>query len=156
MTTELEATLEHKFIEELLSCGYQRSMVNSEELLRLNLRSKLQNLNDCEFSEDEWYELERILTKGIKPIDKAKQLRSEVVIERKESANLYIKLLDKNSWSANIFEVTNQFVNENQGDRRRYDVTILVNGLPVIQIGRRLLVPRARLEALLTGQIRSL
>ena len=134
MTTELEATLEHNFIKELLSCGYQRSMVNGEELLRQNLRLRLQNLNDCEFSEDEWYELERILTKGIKPIDKAKQLRSEIVIERKESANLYIKLLDRDNWSANVFEVTNQFVNENQGDRRRYDVTLLVNGLPLIQI----------------------
>jgi len=133
MSTEPEYILENNFIAQLTGLGYQLTYVNNVELLKDNLRAELERLNDCKLSDSEWYKVQTKLTKG-KSIDRARLLREQLIIERDGQPALRLKLTDQRNWENNSFQVLNQFQKENGNIKNRYDVTILMNGLPVVQI----------------------
>lgn len=133
MSTEPEYILENNFIAQLTGLGYQPTYVNNVELLKDNLRAELERLNDCKLSDSEWYKVQTKLTKG-KSIDRARLLREQLIIERDGQPALRLKLTDQRNWENNSFQVLNQFQKENGNIKNRYDVTILMNGLPVVQI----------------------
>ena len=133
-----EAQLEKEFIDTLVEQGYERLSFNSEDELINNLRNKLEELNDYRFEDDEWnnFFIREIANQnnGIKEKTHMIQ-KSEIIVlkdsEGKTKAN--IKLIDKDNIHNNKLQVINQYVNN--GDRdNRYDVTILVNGLPLVHI----------------------
>ena len=134
MSTEPEYILENNFIAQLTGLGYQLTYVNNVELLKDNLRAELERLNDCKLSDSEWYKVQSQLTKGSKSIDRARLLREQLIIERDGQPALRLKLADQRNWKNNSFQVLNQFQKENGNIKNRYDVTILMNGLPVVQI----------------------
>ena len=134
MSTEPEYILENNFIAQLTGLGYQLTYVNNVELLKDNLRAELERLNDCKLSDSEWYKVQTQLTKGSKSIDRARLLREQLIIERDGQPALRLKLADQRNWKNNSFQVLNQFQKENGNIKNRYDVTILMNGLPVVQI----------------------
>ena len=133
MSTEPEYILENNFIAQLTGLGYRLTYVNNVELLKDNLRTELERLNDCKLSDSEWYKVQTKLTKG-KSIDRARLLREQLIIERDGQQALRLKLADQRNWENNHFQVLNQFQKENGNIKNRYDVTILMNGLPVVQI----------------------
>jgi len=134
MSTEPEYILENNFIAQLTGLGYQLTYVNNVGLLKDNLRVELERLNDCKLSDSEWYKVQTQLTKGSKSIDRARLLREQLIIERDGQPALRLKLSDQRNWTNNSFQVLNQFQKENGNIKNRYDVTILMNGLPVVQI----------------------
>ena len=133
MSTEPEYILENNFIAQLTGLGYQLTYVNNVGLLKDNLRVELERLNDCKLSDSEWYKVQTKLTKG-KSIDRARLLREQLIIERDGQKNLRLFLADQRNWENNSFQVLNQFHNQNGNIKTRYDVTLLMNGLPVVQI----------------------
>ena len=134
MLTEPEYILENNFIAQLTGLGFQVTYVNNVELLKDNLRAEIDRLNGCNLSDSEWYKVQTQLTKGSKSIDRARLLREQLIIERDGQTALRLKLADQKNWRNNSFQVLNQFQKENGNIKNRYDVTILMNGLPVVQI----------------------
>ncbi|MBS7825108.1 type I restriction endonuclease subunit R [Wohlfahrtiimonas chitiniclastica] len=135
---QTEADLERELIQDLQNQGYEYlSDLTSHDKLMVNLRKQLQRLNKVEFSEAEW---QRFLVEYLdKPsensTDKARKIHNnhihDFVFDDGHIQNIY--LLDKKNITRNSVQVVKQF--EQKGTHaNRYDVTILVNGLPLVQV----------------------
>jgi len=132
MATQSEQALENKLIKQLVSLEYERVNVITEGDLLTNLKSQLECHNKTKFSDNEFKRIANHLNKG-NVFDKAEILRDKFVLKCDDGTNSYIEFLDTEHWCQNLFQVTNQVTIE--GDyKNRYDVTILINGLPLVQI----------------------
>ena len=133
-----EAALEKELIEDLQSQGYEYAKhIVSPEALLINVRKQLQQLNDVCFSDAEWQRFldDYLEKKSDSIIDKTQKVQNDYicdfVFDDGHIKNIY--LVDKNNVARNKVQVINQF--EQTGTQtNRYDVTILVNGLPMVQI----------------------
>lgn len=132
-----EADLEQAFIALLKSQAYQYLAINSEGELKVNLRLKLEELNKYTFTDTEWerFFLQSIAgeTDGI--LEKTRRIQEDhiQVLKRDNGEPKNIYLLDKQNVHNNSLQVINQY--EAEGNRsNRYDVTVLVNGLPLVHI----------------------
>jgi len=132
MPTQSEAKLEDKFVKQLISLQYERVSVNTESELLVNLKSQLEKHNKTSFSEAEFKRITNHLKKG-NVFEKAKILRDKFALTRDDGSVDYIEFLDTDNWCQNLFQVTNQVTIEGTY-KNRYDVTILINGLPLVQI----------------------
>lgn len=135
-----EQDLENIFIEMLQEIGYEyATYIKNSNDLKINLRKKLEELNKTIFSENEWNYIwnEKIANKKFTNIDKTKliQSRKEEIfsIRRDDGSSKNLKLIDKENYFNNSFQVINQFNNSGKY-QNRYDVTILINGLPLVHI----------------------
>lgn len=142
-----EAQLEAELLRVLSEQGYERPNIRTEKDLKDNLRAKLEELNDTSFSEGEW---ERFFdtciagrNEGIP--EKTQRIQEDPiqVLIRDDGSTKNIKLIDKRNIHNNRLQVINQYAvpkgespNRGRGARHdnRYDVTVLVNGLPLIHI----------------------
>lgn len=134
---ESEAVLENKLIDYLSKNGYERVNIKNEEELVNNFRKQLckfnekklkgQPLTDKEFQ----MVMNRIEGKGI--FESAKILRDKVEIQREDGTPLYLELMDTKKWCKNLYQITNQITVRGKYENR-YDVTLLINGLPLVQI----------------------
>lgn len=132
MAIQSEAILEQKFIEKLQSLNYQNIKVKNEPELIHNLKIQLENHNKTLFSDNEFKKILLYLKKG-SVFEKAAKLRAPFILQRDDESSFYISFLDTKNWCQNIFQVTSQI--EMTGNRHnRYDVTILINGLPLVQV----------------------
>ena len=131
MSTQSEAVLEETLIKRLSENGYERIKIKNEDELIVNFRIQLEKLNKCTFTDEEFTKILLFLDQG-SIFDKAKKLRDHYYIDRKENP-FYIKFLNQKDWCKNIFQVSNQITMEGK-HKNRYDVTILINGLPLVQI----------------------
>ena len=131
-----EAALEADFIKQLVEQGYERVNITNEDALIRNLRRQMERLNDFVFSDKEWKQLyeQHIASPQLTIEDKTERIqRSEIVsITRDHGATQNIKLIDKKNIHKNRLQVLNQYVPEGGTHANRYDVTILVNGLPLV------------------------
>ena len=131
-----EAALEEAFIHQLTQQGYERVNITSEAALIANLRQQLCRLNGVELSEAEWKQLlsKHIASPQMTIEDKTERIqRSEIVnIKLDDGSSQNIKLIDKRNIHNNHLQVLNQYVPEGGAHANRYDVTILVNGLPLV------------------------
>lgn len=133
-----EASLEHEFVQDLVNQGYKyRPDISTPEALLANARVHIQELNDVEFSDKEWIRfVEEYLDKpGDTLIDKTRKIHDnhiyDFVFDDGHIKNIYIA--DKQNIAHNKVQVINQF--EQTGTQaNRYDVTILVNGLPLVHV----------------------
>lgn len=132
MSFESEQTLENKLLDQLSDLSYSRVAINDETALFANLKSQLENLNNIELSNAEFSQIKHHLNKG-NILEKAEILRDRLRIDRDDNSSKHLKLLDTENWKNNQFQVTNQVTIEGR-HKNRYDVTILVNGLPLVQI----------------------
>jgi type I restriction enzyme R subunit len=133
-----EGDLEREFIQDLVNQGYEYlSGLNTPEALLANVRVQMQTLNNMEFSDNEWLRfVETWLDKpsdGI--VEKTRKIHDDYihdfVFDDGRIQNIY--LLDKKNITSNKVQVIKQF--EQKGSHaNRYDVTILVNGLPLVQV----------------------
>lgn len=133
-----EAALEREFIRMLGEQSYEYVTIHEEEDLIKNLRKQLSVLNDYEFSESEWKQLfNNCLCKpnaGIKEKTQIIQEDHVFPLRRDNGETKNIKLIDKSNIHNNRLQVINQY-EQNEGTyKNRYDVTILVNGLPLVHV----------------------
>lgn len=136
-----EAELEEEFIRMLTEQGYDRLKIHSEADLVNNLRQKLEELNDYTFSDSEW---ERFFSESIANsndgiVGKTRKIQEDnvQVLEKDDGMTKNITLIDKTNVHNNRLQVMNQYIiGMEQGAKRdnRYDVTVLVNGFPMIHI----------------------
>ncbi|HEU0205458.1 MAG TPA: type I restriction endonuclease subunit R [Pseudolysinimonas sp.] len=132
-----EAQLEEAFIQQLVAQAYERLTITTEADLVANLRVRLQSLNSIEFTDAEWErfyrdELARE-SEGIAEKTARIQESPIVAFRRDDRTTKNLMLLDKRSIHNNALQVINQY--EVDGARaNRYDVTILVNGLPLVHV----------------------
>ena len=131
MSTQSEAVLEDNLIKRLLNSGYEFIKIQNEEQLNNNFKIQLEKLNHCKLTDDEFKKILLFLNQG-SIFDKAKKLRDHYFIDRKDNP-FYIKFLNQKDWCKNIFQVSNQITIEGK-HKNRYDVTLLINGLPLVQI----------------------
>lgn len=133
---ESEAELEDKLIKELESLAYEYIDIDNEEALIKNIRVQLEKLNDYKFTDTEWQDIlkNHILNDIETIVDKAKKIHlndDTYVLYHKDGSFKNIKLIDRNDFGKNHMQVINQY---KEGDNHRYDVTILINGLPMVHI----------------------
>lgn len=133
-----EASLEREFVQDLVNQGYEYCPdISTPDALLANARMQIQELNDVEFSDKEWLRfVEEYLDKpGDTLIDKTRKIHDnhiyDFVFDDGHIKNIYIA--DKQNIAHNKVQVINQF--EQTGTQaNRYDVTILVNGLPLVHV----------------------
>ena len=137
-TYQSEADLERKFIKNLQNQGYEYLNIHNEEELILNLKDKLEKLNNIIFSENEWERFfkEKIANKNESIIEKTRTIQEDYIknFTRDNETLINISLIDKKNIHNNFLQVINQYEEENGNHNTRYDVSILVNGLPLIHI----------------------
>ena len=133
-----EAALEEAFIKLLTEQGYAYLPIHSSDELVENLREQLEKLNNFKFSEDEW---KRFFTQclangndGIVEKTRLIQEDSVQVLKRDDGSSKNITLIDKKNVHNNSVQVINQYVENGGNFDNRYDVTILVNGFPLVHV----------------------
>lgn len=136
-----EAELEKDFIKMLRDQGYEYLKIHTENDLVANLRMKLEELNDYKFSENEWdiFFNNSIANKNEGIEDKAQKIQEDYVqvLKRDDGTTKNITLIDKKNIHNNSLQVINQYeISQTDGAKHdnRYDVTVLVNGLPLVHI----------------------
>lgn len=136
-----EADLEKEFIRMLCEQGYEQLQIHSEEGLILNLRQKIEQLNSYNFTDTEWerffYKYIANANEGI--LEKTRTIQEDAVknLERDDGSTKNITLIDKKNIHNNRLQVINQYeVSKSDGANydNRYDVTILVNGFPLVHV----------------------
>lgn len=127
-----EKELEKQLITQLSSQGYEVVEIKDEEDLVYNFRKQLEKFNGIRLSDSEFKKVQVHLAGG-SIFEKAKKLRDKFELLTDKGEMKYISFIDKESMENNIFQVTNQITMKGQYENR-YDVTILVNGLPLTQI----------------------
>ena len=133
-----EAELERAFIGQLQSQAYEYLPIRSERDLIANLRVQLEKLNDLSFSDGEW---EHFFTDVIANTNHGIQEKTALIqedyvqtITRDDGSTINVRLIDKEHIHNNSLQVINQYVPEGGKRENRYDVTVLVNGLPLVHI----------------------
>jgi len=135
-----EAELEATFIRLLQGQAYEYMRVPSDSALVANLRSQLEALNAIEFSDDEWerFFAERITSTNEGIVEKTERIQEDhvQVLARDDGTFKNVLLIDKRNVHNNRLQVINQYeVGLDAAERAtRYDVTILVNGLPLVHV----------------------
>jgi len=132
MSRQPELILEEKLVQQLTELGYGLVHLKNESEVIANLKSQLEKHNEVEFSDSEFEKVLNILSKG-SVFEKAKTLRAKQHIIRDNGDNLYFEFLNTEHWCQNRYQVTHQVAVEGKY-KNRYDVTLLVNGLPLVQI----------------------
>ena len=133
---ESEASLEAHFIKQLIAQGYEyASGIKDEKGLILNLKKQIERLNECEFNQNEWQRFfTQVLGKENDGIVEKTTLIQENHLHSFEFDNgvsKNIMLVDKQNLQRNVLQVVNQYTSPNKA-KNRYDVSILVNGLPLV------------------------
>lgn len=140
MSYQSEAELEEEFMQILQSQGYERVSLDSESIVT-NLRAQLEKLNDIKFSESEWNKFfkENIANDNSNIEQKSRTIQEDNIknLIRDDGSTKNIALIDKSNPQRNSLQFMHQYVaskKEGACQDNRYDVTILVNGLPLVQI----------------------
>ena len=133
-----EAALENEFIKMLTEQGYEYLKINDSTALVNNLRKQLELLNDYKFTDSEWtrFFYTNIANNNDGILEKTKKIQTDhiQVLKRDNGTSKNISLIDKKNIHNNRLQVINQYVENGGNYENRYDVTILVNGLPLIHI----------------------
>lgn len=133
-----EAALEKEFIRMLTEQGYEYLTINDSSALVDNLRTQLELLNDYKFSENEWTRFfnNNIANNNEGIVEKTRKIQEDhiQVLKRDDGTSRNIYLLDKKNIHNNRLQVINQYVENDGNYDNRYDVSVLVNGLPLVHI----------------------
>lgn len=132
MAKQPEQILEEQLVTQLQKLGYSLVYIKEEKELIANLKTQLEKHNNIQFSPKEFERVLNILSKG-SVFEKAKTLRQKQHIVRDNGDNLYFEFVNVEHWCQNQFQVTHQVTMEGKY-KNRYDVTLLINGLPLVQI----------------------
>lgn len=132
MTHQSEQELEKNLIARLSRLGFTPVVIPDAVALMANLRAQLEKFNETTFSDTEWARVENHLKKGDR-FDKAKTMRDRFALTRDDESVFYVRFFNMEQWCKNEYQVTHQITQAGRYENR-YDVTLLVNGLPLVQI----------------------
>lgn len=137
MNTQSEYALENALIDQLERMHYDRVRIDNEAAMLANLKQQLEIHNKTSFSASEFQRILHHLNSG-SVVDRARKLRDRFELKRDEvdgrrAETTYVEFLNSEEWCVNEFQVTNQISMEGKR-KNRYDVTLLINGLPLVQI----------------------
>jgi type I restriction enzyme, R subunit len=132
MPVQSEAALENQLIAQLQILGYGLVVIKDENALIANLKTQLEKHNNFAFSEKEFHQILNELQKG-SVFEKAKTLRGKLLLRLDNGESKHIELLNTEHWCQNQYQVTHQISMQGKYDNR-YDITLLINGLPLVQI----------------------
>ena len=141
MPVQSEAALENGLIATLQQMNYEYVQIEEEKNLRTNFKSQLEKHNRkrleeigrTEFTEAEFEKILIYLEGGTR-FEKAKKLRDLFPLELESGERLWVEFLNRTHWCQNEFQVSHQITTVEGRKKCRYDVTILINGLPLVQI----------------------
>ena len=135
---ESEAKLEASFIKQLISLGYEESKIHTHPELLANLRAKIELLNKYHFTDKEWKRLcDDYLIKvpdGIEEKTQKIQEDNRYTLTLDNGEKMNVSIIDKKNIFNNSVQVIHQYETSSGTHANRYDVTILVNGLPLVHI----------------------
>lgn len=133
-----EAALEKAFVEMLAQQGYEYIRINSAEALVANLRRQLELLNNYKFTDREWdsFFKNKLANANEGIAEKTKKIQEDYVqnLTREDGTTQNILLIDKKNIHNNRLQVINQYEEHEGRHDTRYDVTVLVNGLPLVHV----------------------
>lgn len=133
-----EVEMERELIEQLQGQAYDYLPITSEKEMVANLRHQLERLNDYRFTEREWeaFFKSKISSQNLGIAEKTAIIQEDhvQVLTREDGTTKNIYLIDKRDIHRNSLQVINQYVPEGGQRDNRYDVTILVNGLPLVHV----------------------
>ncbi len=133
-----EQALENEFIRMLTEQGYDYLEIHDSESLIKNLRTQLEIVNDYKFTDSEWDRFfnDSIANNNDGIVEKTKKIQEDniQVLKRDDGTSKNITLIDKKCIHNNRLQVINQYVENSGNYDNRYDVTILVNGLPLVHV----------------------
>lgn len=132
MTHQSELQLENELIEQLTGLGFDPVVIADGDALVANLRQQLERFNETAFSDAEFSRILNHLNKGDR-FAKAKTLRDRFALKRDDESTKFVRFFNMDQWCKNIYQVTNQITQEGTY-KNRYDVSLLVNGLPLVHI----------------------
>ncbi len=132
MTTQSEQALENNLIKQLVTLGYERVRVTNDKELVANFKVQLERLNEVSLSDHEFKQILNSINKG-SVFNRAGILRDRVTYMDSAGETRTVQLLDGFHLDRNHFQVTQQ-VRMAGRYQNRYDVTVLINGLPLVQI----------------------
>ena len=133
MTTQSEQILEDALVAQLIGLGYSRADVTDEVSMLANLKAQLEAFNGLTLTAGEFTRVLHHLDKSSGVFNKAKTLRDRMKLEKEDGDTVYLEFFDSVNPLRNRYQVTQQVKMEGSY-KNRYDVTILVNGLPLVQI----------------------
>ena len=133
MTSQSELILEQNLIKQLASNGYDKVIIKDETDLLVNLKKQLEKHNNKVLSDNDFKQILNHLTRSNNIFEKALLLRDKFAFRNDANELIYIEFINMDFWCQNEYQVTNQITVEGTY-KNRYDVTILINGLPLVQI----------------------
>ncbi|EKN5983307.1 type I restriction endonuclease subunit R [Yersinia enterocolitica] len=140
MATQSEYELETQLVEQLVGMHYEPVNVTDEASMKANLKKQIEIHNRLEsvpLTDNEFNRIFLHLTKGNEVIDRARTLRDRYQLLREDGTEKWLSFINKEEWCQNEFQVTRQvkqFNAEQNSRKTRFDVTLLINGLPLVQI----------------------
>ena len=140
MSSQSEAALENGLIATLQQMNYEFVHIEEEKNMYTNFKKQLEKhnrklleeLGRSEFTDSEFEKILIYLEGGTR-FEKAKKLRDLYPLETENGERIWVEFLNRNRWCQNEFQVSNQITVEGR-KKCRYDVTVLINGLPLVQI----------------------
>lgn len=129
---QTEQQLENSLIEQLGRLGFAPVVLENTESLIKNLRGQLERFNQTTFSNTEFSRILNHLNKGDR-FQKAKTLRDYFLLHRDDDTTKHIRFFNMDQWCKNEYQVTHQITQTGRYENR-YDVTLLINGLPLVHI----------------------
>ncbi|SMC53870.1 type I restriction endonuclease subunit R [Cellulophaga tyrosinoxydans] len=132
MSHQSEAILENNLIQQLVGLGYTLVKIPDGNALVANLKNQLEAFNKATYTTKEFDAILNHLAKG-SVFEKAKTLRDRFSFTREDGEVCYVRFFDSENSSNNLYQVTNQITLEGSY-KNRYDVTLLINGLPLVQL----------------------
>jgi len=134
--SQSEEQMEHLLIKQLVEQGYERINVTNESELLLNLQKQIEKLNDITFTDNEWkrFYVALISNPNMGIVEKTFTIQNDAVktFQFDDGSIANIMLLDKKNIYRNHLQVLNQYEEEQGSHKTRYDITILVNGFPLV------------------------
>lgn len=132
MATQTEAQLENDLIDRLEARGWGRVAIADEAAMLANLKAQIEAHNNVTLTNGEFERVLNHLDKG-NVFERAKTLRDRYDLTREDGTRLYIEFMNTREWCRNRYQVASQIAQEGTY-QNRYDVTLLINGLPLVQI----------------------
>ncbi|MCX6720453.1 MAG: type I restriction endonuclease subunit R [Candidatus Staskawiczbacteria bacterium] len=132
MTYQSEKELEKTLIEQLQRLGFLLVVLEDSGAMVANLQRQLEKFNQTKFSDAEFVKILNHLNKGDR-FQKAKTLRDRLALTRDDESTFYVRFFNIDQWCKNEYQVAQQITQMGKYENR-YDVTLFVNGLPLVQI----------------------
>ena len=132
MTHQSEAQLEKTLINQLQRLGFSSVVLKDQNTIIANLQTQLEKFNETKFSDSEFAQILNHLNKGDR-FAKAKTLRDYFLLKRDDETTKHIRFFNMDQWCKNEYQVAQQITQVGRYENR-YDVTLLINGLPLVQI----------------------